>query len=96
MEVDGKIESIMKRTALVANTSNMPVAAREASIYTGTTHIREEPDSVLSLKTSQFSGFFFSFSLFVFLRNDQSVTRLCRDHAVRVLQRYGLQCEHDG
>ena len=28
-------ESIMKRTALVANTSNMPVAAREASIYTG-------------------------------------------------------------
>lgn len=35
MEVDGKVESIMKRTALVANTSNMPVAAREASIYTG-------------------------------------------------------------
>ena len=35
MEVDGKEESIMKRTALVANTSNMPVAAREASIYTG-------------------------------------------------------------
>nr|AAC59679.1 A2 isoform of vacuolar H+-ATPase subunit A [Gallus gallus]prf//2115408A vacuolar H ATPase:SUBUNIT=A:ISOTYPE=A2 [Gallus gallus] len=37
MEVDGKVESIMKRTALVANTSNMPVAAREASIYTGIT-----------------------------------------------------------
>ena len=35
MEVDGKVESIMRRTALVANTSNMPVAAREASIYTG-------------------------------------------------------------
>lgn len=35
MEVDGKPETIMKRTALVANTSNMPVAAREASIYTG-------------------------------------------------------------
>lgn len=30
-------ESIMKRTVLVANTSNMPVAAREASIYTGIT-----------------------------------------------------------
>lgn len=29
--------SIMKRTILVANTSNMPVAAREASIYTGIT-----------------------------------------------------------
>lgn len=25
----------MERTTLVANTSNMPVAAREASIYTG-------------------------------------------------------------
>lgn len=35
MEVDGRTESIMKRTSLVANTSNMPVAAREASIYTG-------------------------------------------------------------
>eukprot|EP00996_Jenningsia_fusiforme_P006008 NODE_715_length_1958_cov_77.740178_g662_i0.p1 GENE.NODE_715_length_1958_cov_77.740178_g662_i0~~NODE_715_length_1958_cov_77.740178_g662_i0.p1 ORF type:complete len:621 (-),score=153.79 NODE_715_length_1958_cov_77.740178_g662_i0:96-1898(-) len=35
--VDGVEESIMKRTVLVANTSNMPVAAREASIYTGIT-----------------------------------------------------------
>ncbi|KAL7673752.1 hypothetical protein ACOME3_000035 [Neoechinorhynchus agilis] len=34
---NGVDESIMKRTALVANTSNMPVAAREASIYTGIT-----------------------------------------------------------
>lgn len=30
-------ESIMQRTILIANTSNMPVAAREASIYTGIT-----------------------------------------------------------
>lgn len=30
-------EPLMKRTALIANTSNMPVAAREASIYTGIT-----------------------------------------------------------
>lgn len=37
MVVDGKEETIMKRTTLVANTSNMPVAAREASIYTGIT-----------------------------------------------------------
>ncbi|XP_042899804.1 V-type proton ATPase catalytic subunit A [Parasteatoda tepidariorum] len=37
VEIDGHVESIMKRTALVANTSNMPVAAREASIYTGIT-----------------------------------------------------------
>ncbi|EGF99100.1 uncharacterized protein MELLADRAFT_45814 [Melampsora larici-populina 98AG31] len=37
MEFNGKEEPIMKRTTLVANTSNMPVAAREASIYTGIT-----------------------------------------------------------
>ncbi|HOB08230.1 MAG TPA: V-type ATP synthase subunit A [Limnochordia bacterium] len=30
-------ESLMKRTVLIANTSDMPVAAREASIYTGIT-----------------------------------------------------------
>merc|ERR1719456_64801 len=33
----GSEVSIMNRTTLVANTSNMPVAAREASIYTGIT-----------------------------------------------------------
>lgn len=40
-ELTTKIENedvpIMERTCLVANTSNMPVAAREASIYTGIT-----------------------------------------------------------
>jgi V/A-type H+-transporting ATPase subunit A len=30
-------EPLMKRTVLIANTSDMPVAAREASIYTGIT-----------------------------------------------------------
>ena len=30
-------QPLMKRTVLIANTSNMPVAAREASIYTGIT-----------------------------------------------------------
>ncbi|KAK8489310.1 hypothetical protein V6N12_064001 [Hibiscus sabdariffa] len=35
---DGREESVMNRTTLVvANTSNMPVAARKASIYTGIT-----------------------------------------------------------
>ena len=34
---DGEEQPIMRRTTLVANTSNMPVAAREASIYTGIT-----------------------------------------------------------
>merc|ERR1719216_650944 len=33
--INGKEQPIMLRTCLVANTSNMPVAAREASIYTG-------------------------------------------------------------
>jgi len=35
--IEGKEQQIMQRTMLVANTSNMPVAAREASIYTGVT-----------------------------------------------------------
>lgn len=35
--VNGVDQNIMQRTSLVANTSNMPVAAREASIYTGIT-----------------------------------------------------------
>merc|ERR1711920_74999 len=35
--VHGREVPIMNRTCLVANTSNMPVAAREASIYTGIT-----------------------------------------------------------
>eukprot|EP00463_Aulacantha_scolymantha_P000896 TRINITY_DN1608_c0_g1_i3.p1 TRINITY_DN1608_c0_g1~~TRINITY_DN1608_c0_g1_i3.p1 ORF type:complete len:216 (-),score=48.71 TRINITY_DN1608_c0_g1_i3:331-978(-) len=35
--IGGKEVPIMQRTTLVANTSNMPVAAREASIYTGIT-----------------------------------------------------------
>lgn len=37
VNIDGKEVGIMQRTSLVANTSNMPVAAREASIYTGIT-----------------------------------------------------------
>lgn len=36
-DANGVEQSIMQRTCLVANTSNMPVAAREASIYTGIT-----------------------------------------------------------
>ena len=35
--IQGRKESIMKRTCLIANTSNMPVPAREASIFTGIT-----------------------------------------------------------
>lgn len=46
VEIDGVTESIMKRTALVANTSNMPVAAREASIYTGTCTVTNEKSKV--------------------------------------------------
>jgi vacuolar-type H+-ATPase catalytic subunit A/Vma1 len=37
IDINGRKEPIMKRTCLIANTSNMPVAAREASIYTGIT-----------------------------------------------------------
>jgi len=35
LTVPGSSENLMKRTVLIANTSNMPVSAREASIYTG-------------------------------------------------------------
>lgn len=37
IDVKDSEASIMDRTVLIANTSNMPVAAREASIYTGIT-----------------------------------------------------------
>merc|ERR1712127_874431 len=53
--VNGKEESIMKRTALVANTSNMPVAAREASIYTGITlseYFRDQGKNVAMMADS--------------------------------------------
>lgn len=45
----------MKRTALVANTSNMPVAAREASIYTGITlseYFRDQGQNVAMMADS--------------------------------------------
>jgi len=42
----------MKRTALVANTSNMPVAAREASIYTGITLSEYFRDQVRASRAS--------------------------------------------
>ncbi|KAI3658862.1 hypothetical protein MP638_006577 [Amoeboaphelidium occidentale] len=48
-------ESIMKRTTLVANTSNMPVAAREASIYTGITlseYFRDQGQNVAMMADS--------------------------------------------
>ena len=60
MEVDDgrggtKEVPIMKRTALVANTSNMPVAAREASIYTGITlaeYFRDQGKAVAMMADS--------------------------------------------
>lgn len=47
--------SLMDRTVLVANTSNMPVAAREASIYTGVTiaeYFRDQGRHVVLLADS--------------------------------------------
>lgn len=55
IEVEGRKESIMKRTTLVANTSNMPVAAREASIYTGITlseYFRDQGKNVAMMADS--------------------------------------------
>ncbi|KAG7194329.1 H(+)-transporting V1 sector ATPase subunit A [Scheffersomyces spartinae] len=54
-EINGRKEPIMKRTTLVANTSNMPVAAREASIYTGITlaeYLRDQGKNVSMIADS--------------------------------------------
>ncbi|EMC93826.1 hypothetical protein BAUCODRAFT_150075 [Baudoinia panamericana UAMH 10762] len=53
--VEGRQEPIMKRTCLIANTSNMPVAAREASIYTGITvaeYFRDQGKAVAMMADS--------------------------------------------
>ena len=55
IEINGRQESIMKRTTLIANTSNMPVAAREASIYTGITvaeYFRDQGKNVAMMADS--------------------------------------------
>ncbi|KAF2113784.1 ATP synthase alpha/beta family, nucleotide-binding domain-containing protein [Lophiotrema nucula] len=55
IEINGKQEPIMKRTTLIANTSNMPVAAREASIYTGITvaeYFRDQGKNVAMMADS--------------------------------------------
>ncbi|KAK5137800.1 H(+)-transporting V1 sector ATPase subunit A [Meristemomyces frigidus] len=55
IEVEGRQEPIMKRTCLIANTSNMPVAAREASIYTGITvaeYFRDQGKAVAMMADS--------------------------------------------
>merc|ERR1712228_527759 len=60
---EGKEVGIMKRTCLVANTSNMPVAAREASIYTGITlaeYFRDQGMNVAMMadSTSRWAAFY--------------------------------------
>lgn len=52
---NGIEEPIMKRTTLIANTSNMPVAAREASIYVGITiseYFRDQGKNVAMMADS--------------------------------------------
>ena len=60
IQYKGKEENIMQRTCLIANTSNMPVAAREASIYTGITlaeYFRDmgHPVSMMADSTSRWA-----------------------------------------
>lgn len=53
--IEGRKYNIMQRTTLVANTSNMPVAAREASIYTGITlaeYFRDQGKNVAMMADS--------------------------------------------
>ncbi|KAK9121010.1 hypothetical protein Syun_018627 [Stephania yunnanensis] len=63
--LDGREESVMKRTTLVANTSNMPVVAREASIYTGTesSSISYEKRLLSSTLKPQSSSIYFALQL---------------------------------
>jgi V/A-type H+-transporting ATPase subunit A len=51
-------ESLMERTVLIANTSNMPVAAREASIYTGITIAEYFRD--MGYRRCNHGGFYFT------------------------------------
>lgn len=81
MDVAGETVSIMKRTTLVANTSNMPVAAREASIYTG------------KYKTP---WNLFSVNLYCYFQLLNNLVILPRYHPVWILPWHGLQCVHDG
>ncbi|EED17818.1 vacuolar ATP synthase catalytic subunit A, putative [Talaromyces stipitatus ATCC 10500] len=55
IDINGRKEPIMKRTCLIGNTSNMPVAAREASIYTGITvaeYFRDQGKNVAMMADS--------------------------------------------
>ncbi|KAK9114340.1 hypothetical protein Syun_021137 [Stephania yunnanensis] len=72
---------IMKRTTLVANTSNMPVAAREASIYTGTESSSisyekqllsstETPNPVCITIAEYFRDMGYNVSMMVWAKND--------------------------
>jgi len=54
-KINDKTYNIMMRTCLIANTSNMPVAAREASIYTGITlaeYFRDQGSNVAMMADS--------------------------------------------
>ena len=88
MEVNGKTESIMKRTALVANTSNMPVAAREASIYTGA--FWSSWDQLLAIYNQVL------LELLTTLEFNSKMSCSFRYHPVWILQGHGLQRGHDG
>ena len=87
VDIGGVEESIMKRTALVANTSNMPVAAREASIYTGQ-HTRTHMQAHTHMHTHAHAH--------VHLYYTVSPFSLLRHHALRVFPGHGLQREYDG
>ena len=90
----------MKRTTLVANTSNMPVAAREASIYTGITlaeYFRDQVMSTFHLDVFFFSAFFTFFSACsLYVLYFCVFFNACNIYILRLALVLGYECVYDG
>ena len=94
IEVDGRKEAIMKRTCLIANTSNMPVAAREASIYTG---VRILMGRKVARTTWLPRGVQFAFAPYLkYLRHLLTLYSLPSDYCSRIFPRSRQGCGNDG
>ena len=84
---------LMHRTVLIANTSNMPVAAREASIYVGVTiaeYFREPDDFLGVLALDMSMGQWLSLPMIV--AGSAMMVWACRSSAARASQTRRANC----